>query len=314
LADAYLNIAEAIISAERQPMRPRDIIQRAYLAELLPWHLHGPRQDKTLHARLSEDIARSPEGSRFYRTAPGIFFLNEFRDQPDTPDAYNQVYRAPPRRRELKRDKLFSLKIIDSSPNGKEVGIADLQIALNAGSYEYIPFQEAKANHGYAVVHSFVVVYRGPKILSFRCGKFFPESDPIYGRRSIGIGSAVIADNLHMLYDSLYGIVENGIGELGYGVGLPRRLAERARYQNELRPHVGILLEDDRGGPITLHVVMGYHCPDEFEPSKAALSVNDLRWIDSTNPGNDLADYDATSRLLFERHHLRGLLQGHGNA
>jgi hypothetical protein len=48
-----------------------------------------------------------------------------------------------------------------------------------------------------------------------------------------------------------------------------------------------------------LHVVLAFNCPPDFVPSKAALSVNDLRWLDLKNPSNALDDFDETSRRLF---------------
>ncbi len=299
-----------VLAAERRPLRPKEIIQRGYASEVLPWHLHGNRQDKTLHARLSEDIARSPEKSRFYRTAPGVFYLRQLREDPETPAAYREVYLAPPRRKELNRDKVFSIRLCDVAADvaSGEISMPVLQRVLGSGAYAYRSFLEIKESQDVAIVHSFVVVYKNDRVLSFRCGKFFPESDPLYGRRSIGIGGAVLPDNVDLLYDSMYGILENGIDELGYGIGLPQRLAERARYNSELSPHLAILVTDTNAAPAVIHVVIAYHCPDEFEPSKAALSVNDLKWIDANQPGNDLQDYDRTSRVLFENRHLSRMM------
>jgi hypothetical protein len=109
VVDAYLNIAEQVLLACRRPLRPREILQQAYANELLPWHLYGSRQDKTLHARLSEDIARNREESRFFRTAAGVFFLRKFRHDLNIPSAYADEYLAKPRRKELLRD--FSLAL-----------------------------------------------------------------------------------------------------------------------------------------------------------------------------------------------------------
>ena len=116
------------------------------------------------------------------------------------------------------------------------------------------------------------------------------------------------AEDHDMLYDSMHGIIANGIGELGYGIGLPKMLAERARYGNEVRPLLGVLVGRRQGGANALHVVMTYRCPDEFAPSKASMSVNDLRWIDLRSPLNTTADYDLTSRFLFDQDYLRDLV------
>ncbi|APT34909.1 hypothetical protein MCBMB27_05618 [Methylobacterium phyllosphaerae] len=310
VADAYLNIAERIFQVVRRPMRPREIIIEAYAAGLLPPHLHGSRQDKTLHARLSEDISSNPDDSRFFRTAPGVFFLEEFRLDPTIPLISRDKFLAPRRRKELKRDSVLIVDLdftSDLRPDKQTLSVSRLLDVLRAGRYSYRSVDYAMRSESSIVVHSFVVVHQNGMVLSFRCGKYFPSTDPLYGTRSIGVGGAIFPDDNDMLYHSMYGIIGNGINELRYGIGLPNRLAEVARYTNQVRPYIGVLVPD--AIPKVVHVVMGYQCPDDFLPSKSALSINDLRWVDAINPTNNISDYDATSRILFQQDHVRELIR-----
>ena len=287
--------------AARRALRPREILQEAYLTKLVPWHLHGSRQDKTLHARLSEDIARNRENSRFFRTAAGTFFLRRLMSDLTLPERDRTEYFAPPRRKELAKNAVLALEMDAASGRGgvSSVPAALIVRLLREGRYRYLSYPEIAAARKVAAVHSFLIVYRHEQVLSFRTGKFFPATDPLYGRRSVGIGGAVFAPDVDMLFESLVGIVANGISELCYGVGLPRRLAERARYNNEVRPWLGVHYRRTGDAAPILHVVMGYPCPADFTPAKAALSLNDIRWVDAGNPGNNVEDYDPTSRHLF---------------
>jgi hypothetical protein len=309
--DAYLNTAEQILFNVRRPLRPKEILEEAFLARLVPWHLRGPRQDKTLHARLSEDIARNRENSRFFRTAAGVFFLRRFVADETIPERDRTEYYAPPRRKELGRSAILYIELPPGRPGRSDNGIPASTIVrtLRSGRYGYRSYAEIVADPALAAVQSFVVVHRDDKVLSFRSGKFFPTTDPIYGKRSVGIGGTVFADDMDMLFESFYGIVSNGIAELCYGIGLPRRLAERARYANEVRPWIGFHHNKSSEQAAVLHVVMGYQCPDDFTPTKAALSLNDIRWVDATNPGNSLDDYDATSRRLFSGDHILRMIR-----
>ncbi|WP_020485957.1 HTH domain-containing protein [Rhizobium leguminosarum] len=313
MADAYLNMAESVLRAAKTPLRPAELITFAYANGMLPWHLHGLRQDKTLHARLSEDIARNRESSVFFRTAPGTFFLREFLAGDAHKKARWTEYLAPPRRKELKRDYILSVDFseVRSESNGDGIFSAtQIWNIVNSGSYKYKPFQEIFSHEDLIAVHSFVVVFQSSNVLSFRTGKFRPSTDPLYGSRSIGVGGAVLAKNLDFLFESMAGIVASGIDELSYGIGLPMRLAERARYENEVKPWFGVLLDRERNRPKVLHVVMGYHCPLEFFPTKAALSINDLRWINVQNPGNTLDHFDPTSREILGNGRLMSFVQG----
>jgi hypothetical protein len=310
VTSSYLNLAEVVLFAARQPLSPKKILDSAFASGLVPTHLYGSRQDKTLHARLSEDIAELGERSRFFRTAPGIFFLRIFLEDPGIPGAYRARWLAPPRRKELKRDAVLTIDTLGLLKGAKRrtVSIARLREYLHSGRYLYKQWTRGtNAWEDQLPVHSFVVVYRSTHVLTFRCGKFRPESDPLIGLRSVGLGGAVLARDVDILYDSFFGIAGSGINELIYGVGLPRELAERARYQHELRLRLGAISRGKAQHSRALHVVMSYRCPDDFEPAKGALSINDLRWVPAHSPANRLEDFDDTSRLVIRSGFLRRL-------
>jgi hypothetical protein len=54
--DTYLGIAQKVLERARRPLTPREILREAYRSDLVPYHLHGATQHKTLQARLSEHI------------------------------------------------------------------------------------------------------------------------------------------------------------------------------------------------------------------------------------------------------------------
>ena len=310
MADAYLNVAERVILTSRQPLRPREIIQQAYASKLLPWHLHGSTQDKTLHARMSEDIVENPAVSRFFRTGPGLFFLRSLINDPSVPEAFKQQYYAPPRRKELRRERVLcfdQLGGVALSASTPFVDMAQLHVEFAEGRYRFTTPAELAKNPTAAAVHSFVLVFDGDMVLSYRSGKFSLETDPIRGMRSIGLGGAVYASDPDMLFDDVYGIVASGINELGYGIGLTKEFSERARYGAEVTPCLGVLLPRASNRPAVVHVILAYECPPDFLPSKAALSVNDLRWVDIRNPANTLDGFDETSRQLFATQRVAGI-------
>lgn len=294
------------------PLRPAEMITLAYANGLVPWHLHGTRQDKTLQARLSEDIARNREHSVFCRTGPGVFFLRESlgRSVEKIP-AITEFY-ARPRKKELKRDFVLTVRLSDFAHAIQDdvfLPLPELRGLVEGGLYSYRPFAEVSQNDQLIAVHSFVVVFSGVEVLSFRTGKFRPSNDPLYGSRSVGIGGAVFAQDADLLFESMAGVIANGIDELCYGIGLPMRLAERARYENEMLPWLGVLVRSGPTHPNVMHVVMGYSCPPEFSPTKAALSINDLKWVNIARPANTYEQYDDTSKELLSTGQLASLIE-----
>ncbi len=83
--ELYLDIARTVLQAARRPLNAKAMLEMAYEAGVVPPHLHGRTQQKTLQARLSEDILHHREKSAFYRTEPGQFALKIFLDDPDVP-------------------------------------------------------------------------------------------------------------------------------------------------------------------------------------------------------------------------------------
>jgi hypothetical protein len=101
--DAYLDIAEKVLRLERRPLSSRAMIGAAYRRDLVPPHLHGQTQHKTLGARISEDILALRERSLFFRAAPGRYFLRSFLTDTSIPEEHRQPVATRRRVRDLIR-------------------------------------------------------------------------------------------------------------------------------------------------------------------------------------------------------------------
>lgn len=117
-SDSYLEIAEAVLRRARTPLSTRQIMDLAFLSGVVPTHLHGSTQYKTLGARLSEDILRLKRRSRFFRTKPGRFFLREFISDKTLPVEHRTPIVAARRRRQLRRKNVASIDVslVSSAP------------------------------------------------------------------------------------------------------------------------------------------------------------------------------------------------------
>ena len=165
---------------------------------------------------------------------------------------------------------------------------------------------EILEDHTAIAIYSFLVVHDNTRILSFRCGRFFPRSDPLYGRRTIGLSAAVTQQHVDMLYESLF----RSRRERRRGVVHRYRAAPPACGAGTLcrRNHAALRCQEcacTADAPPALHMVLSYRRPLSFKPTKAALSVNDLRWIDPDVPLNSLRDFDTTSQFLLSERYAR---------
>ncbi|WP_120499927.1 winged helix-turn-helix domain-containing protein [Roseovarius sp. EL26] len=98
--NSYLQIAQSVLQKSRQPLSAREILDAAYRLQLVPEHLFGKTQYKTLQARLSEDLLRNRKRTIFARTGPGRFVLREQLCKKKTD---NSEYVAPLRAYQLKQ-------------------------------------------------------------------------------------------------------------------------------------------------------------------------------------------------------------------
>jgi hypothetical protein len=266
--------------------------------DYIPSHLYGKTQYKTLHARLCEDILAFRDRSLFIRTAPGKFFLRAPAAGLTTFPIYKEFTTAP-RRKQLKPEPILSVSessVSDALDESGMISPSVLSSLLSTGCATYEYWNTLKSSATLIPVSSFVTIYRDDLILSYEIGRYISSPDKLVGKRSVGFGGPVFISDLDFLYDSFFGIIENGVNELSTSLGLPKRLAERARYSGQVRPMFATISGPSRSA---LQVVLAYECPATFFPTTAALSFRDLRWLPLGNPGNDPTAFDYTSQLLF---------------
>lgn len=289
-------------------MTAREILAQAYMRHTVPAHLHGKTQEKTLQARLSEDISRLREASLFFRTNRAEFFLREFIGASDIPSAYQIEFFARPRRKDLKNERILAFCDRRRCPNKlKVLSKADLDRIFAREDYRYTTWSELSSGRFDMPVYSFVIIHRDGEILSHEVGRFNAEIHPSRGLRSLGFGSVVRAQDGDLLYDAYHGIVGSAINELVYSLGLSRELAREARYENRIALHCGISSLDPRVGT-HLRAIMSYRCPEDFAVSKGSLSLNRLAWI---NPHaiEVSSNFDEPSQMLMGSSRLQKILQ-----
>jgi hypothetical protein len=300
--DAYLEIATKILKAERRPLSPHAILTAAYHRALVPPHLHGKTQHKTLQARISEDIIERREHSAFFRTSPGRFFLREFLTDVSIPEEFRRPFPARRRFRELisgsalgiQRDALRSVAAENTPIEPKK--IFNL---LNAERYSYEDPKKKKDN--IIFLRSFVCVHRDHSVLTYRIGRYRDDRDNFMSRRSIGFSAFVEIDE-HTLFNlGDFGIVDSGVQATHVDLDIPQVSNQRADARL-----IYFLWCTNTGGAAELLAVIKFECPKWFEPLKRRLALNDLAWLDLSRPVNDIDDFDPWSKMVLLDHYTTG--------
>jgi hypothetical protein len=298
--DTYLEIAEKVLRQVRRPLSALQILRSAYELGFAPPHLKGRTQQKTMGARLSEDILHHREGSRFYRTAPGRFLLRELADAPDIPEELRQPIVARRRRRDLvqKRSLAFDWQALVEA-TGPEI-VIDYNVVLDLisdGDFHYTSSAGDRPAED-VVVWAFVVVMKPGHVLSYRQGHYREDRDAFVQRRTIGFYTPVIDRDLSLFDRADHGIVSSGIKALATDLDLQDRSVWSALVDNsELRVFVCPEAEQVRD----LLAVVAFACPDWLDPTSKRLAINDLEWLDVRSPPNHREDFDPWSQaILFD--------------
>ena len=99
MAGSYLEIAKYVLEARAKPLSAQEILADAQRYGLLPDRLSGATMQKTLQARISEDIFRHRKKSSFYRTSLGTYYLRDLADDHTLPSKLLDEHRTHTRRR-----------------------------------------------------------------------------------------------------------------------------------------------------------------------------------------------------------------------
>lgn len=297
--DSYLDIARTVLRARRRPMGAKAILDAAYRAGVVPEHLRGRTQQKTLQARLSEDILHYRESSAFYRTEPGQFALTEFIDDPEFPAKWKMPFPARRRTRDLKRPESlavhceFAIALQDATVTMAEF----LNRVDDTGALATMHPDEMK-DRGYCAIWTFSMVRRGSYILSYRIGRYRDDRDAFANRRSIGFPGALAAADASLFSSDKLGAEECSIAVLQQDLDLSLATFERPSAR---RPTVeGVTTMTDMDNSLDIVVLLSWESPDWFEPTTRRLSLNEPRWLCSSSRLNDINDFEPWSARVLQ--------------
>lgn len=284
-------------------MTASGILGAAYGAAIVPKHLFGRTQVKTLQARLSEDILRSPH-SAFFRTEPGYFFLNELVTDAAIPDQYKEKFEARRRTRDLHVTPFLAVDQDYVSKCGYDLRHNWHEFVRSAETCNAIHYlQHKKENEAALVVWTFSIVRRGTEVLSYRTGRYRNDADTFVNKRTIGFPGVVSFFDCTLFSDGDYGAKENALGAIVADLDISAVAIHGEKLPNpEPRCTLRVKRDDDQE---VLLVVMEWACPAWFEPTTRRLSLNDPRWLD-LRAHNHFDDFEpwtkATINALCEVH------------
>jgi hypothetical protein len=309
--NAYLVIAQKVLAAIKKPLSAREILECAYMSELMPYHLYGATQHKTLQARISEDIRKHGERSLFYRTDRGVFYLKSLRDKSELSDKEKAGIEARPRYRELNKYPVLKVSkdaligVGDEFINPKEIGKF-----LVPENHEYKLLKDKNAVTS-ATFWVFVIVRKENSILTYRHGRYRENRDGFINHRSIGFTALLKATDKTFLDQEDHGVITVGISSTYADLGVPLQHFNLEEEKANANIEFLTYFENEKNAGDLICVVT-YNSPNWLEPLKRRLAINNLEWLSCSTMPNNMQDFDAWSQRilpeLFRIYRRRGIL------
>jgi hypothetical protein len=296
--DSYLEIAQRVLRTSRRPMTAVGILEAAYAARIVPKHLHGRTQAKTLQARLSEDILCS-RYSAFFRTEPGYFFLNELISDPSIPTKFKEKFEARRRIRDLYVSPFLAIDEEYVEKRGKTLMGDWYRFIKNAESSNAVHYLNSKKEADTAlVVWTFSIVRRESKVLSYRTGRYRNTHDIFLNKRTIGFPGVIGFFDYTLFSDGDFGAKENSLAAIISDLDISA-LAIHGEKLPDPEPRFMIKVPRNERQDVLL-VVMDWTCPSWFEPTTRRLSLNDPCWLDIDVRPNNIEDFEPWTRATLD--------------
>lgn len=295
-SDAYLDVAENVLQLIRRPLSTREILREAVLRGMLPTHLHGRTQHKTIGARLSEDILSKRERSRFFRPRPGRFFLSALRGDPSIPDEYKTAIIAKRRVRELRREYLAYFdrhalpeKSTELSPTQFRRLVAD----------QKVEYRLQKDGIGHSVpLFTASFVRRKSQILTYTKGRYAELRSNFQGKRTLLFSSPIAHDDYTLFDVKDHGAVTAALTALAIDLDLEFS-PEFTRFEQRARLKL-CLLSLDQEFPFVLTAVE-VEAPSSYQPFSKRLSIGGFEWTSLNDACRNASQFEPWSQELISK-------------
>jgi predicted NUDIX family phosphoesterase/dephospho-CoA kinase len=290
-------------------MTAKELVDMAFEEKIFSDKIYGFTPYKTMNARLSEEIVKHGNESKFVRTAPGVFFLRQLLHPQNVQAEDNLLIQGPTsvRMYEAKRrlpsqpeERVLVIPREIISSKIKHQGIKTvtsnkLTELISNSTTKYINRIEAENTDQYKQIVVYVIIKQRDQILSFRRGIFSRAAAFLRGSLCIGFGGHVSQDDYSIFSQNDMGLTASIFRELAEEIGLRNTpgTTESLKFK--------AIINDDSSpdGRRHLGIVYEYEAPKNFKPQKGEASINQLNWIDLKEGRVDLNQFEYWSQLCL---------------
>jgi predicted NUDIX family phosphoesterase/dephospho-CoA kinase len=307
----YLWVAETVLRKHGRPLRARELVNYGLEDQLFSDKELSRTPQKSMQARLSMDILRDPNQSRFVRTARGRFFLRELiqrRERDEKNSALSgqiEEYTAIRRQLPPASENVLVIHRQNYSPilnfQGLGIGlVSDLSELLRPSITKYLPRTHAETNSDYKQFVTYTIIQHHSSVLSFTRGTYNRAASFLRGARCIGFGGHVTDADISLFSREDLGVRANAAREIREEI----LLSEGRPVIDPTALEVLGILNDDSSDVGVRHVaiVLRYWVDDIDKwqkPLRGESSINQLRWLNTNASPVNLSEFEYWSQLCI---------------
>lgn len=300
---SYLKLAEQVLNLAQTPLSARQILAYAEEHSFLPTHLFGETMHKTLNARISEHIRYHKSSAKFFRTAPGVYFLHSLANAPSTPDSYKNVYLGEIRAKKIRKEDVLVIPrdIAEHKLNGQNIPFVRDKFESIIDQFAFFADRaNAETDDSIKQFVTFTVVHHGSNVLTYRRGKYTTTSDRLKGQRSVGFGGHINSEDFDLFLTGVESVFHNAARELLEELFIDEYARSTKGLSERFKPLGLINVDDTPDAEHHIAVVVAYSHSSMKLPRSGELSINQLEWVNTDHPLNDLSDFDLWSEMILQ--------------
>ena len=283
-------------------MSTHEIMREAFLRGIVPTHLHGQTQHKTLGARLSVDILNYRKKSLFFRTQPGRFFLREFMKDKKIPIEFRTPIVARRRKRELKNkniacistDLVATKNIFGAYPVLKP---EDLEEIISSGEILYCDLDQV-SERAVAPIYSYVILTKKDKVLVHTKSKYAESRASFAEQLSLGFAIPLAHDDMTLFDFSDHGMVAAGLTAVAMDLDI--EFAEEFPEFEAVANFTCCPIVQSPSMQMNLLGIVKVEVPEYFNPIHKKLAIRHLQWIDIPNKRRDYIKFDPWAQYILK--------------
>jgi hypothetical protein len=290
--NSYLQLAEAVLKKTKQPLSASEILEAAYRLQLVPEHLFGKTQHKTLQARMSEDLLRNRERTAFARVAPGRFVL---RSRLSITNQSSDEFIAPLRAYQLKKFDVICADREELESIWKDSESFVPLTSILAAFSKQVPLIEAEKSMQLVHLRLLVSIKSFGRVLTVNS-----QRDPSYGHgRSFGFLGYLKGVDIDLFSRDNLGLKEASCRTLQEQTGLPSQLVEQIIKTVELDAIDCLSLLDLSEAQSSVVLLTSFECDQPEEFASHIPAHRSPRWVRLPSEINDTDALEPLSQKIF---------------